>query len=117
NSEVIQLEGLLLEIEDDISDLVISSGAVIIHQLAIKAFHYSKKDVRSILFNLLSNAIKYRSPNRLPQVEIRSRQEGEFVVLEVEDNGLGLKEEEIPQVFQKYSRLHTQVEGTGLGMF
>ncbi|MGN9364476.1 hypothetical protein ACTMRF_14370, partial [Enterococcus faecium] len=41
----------------------------------------------SILQNLVSNAIKYRSPDRLPAIQINLTQNQEYIILEVIDNG------------------------------
>jgi signal transduction histidine kinase len=38
-------------------------------------------------------------------------------VLSVKDNGYGIKEEDIPKVFKMFKRLHTNTEGTGIGMY
>ncbi|MFN6946920.1 MAG: sensor histidine kinase, partial [Cytophagaceae bacterium] len=51
--------------------------------------NYPKKYAESLLFNLISNAIKYHSPKRIPQINIRSFEEDNWVCLEIKDNGLG----------------------------
>src|SRR5690606_38526329 len=78
---------------------------------------YSSKDLRSILFNLISNAIKYREPGRPPRVTVRTSQASGGILLEVEDNGSGIKKELFPRLFDKYYRINTAVGGTGLGLF
>jgi signal transduction histidine kinase len=39
------------------------------------------------------------------------------VVLTVQDNGLGLSESQQQRLFQAFQRLHTHVEGTGVGLY
>ena len=39
------------------------------------------------------------------------------MVLEVEDNGLGLSEAQQARLFGLFQRLHTHVEGTGVGLY
>ena len=39
------------------------------------------------------------------------------MVLEVEDNGLGLSEGQQARLFGLFQRLHTHVEGTGVGLY
>ncbi|NLX96207.1 MAG: PAS domain-containing protein [Rhodopirellula sp.] len=67
--------------------------------------------------NLLSNAVKYtRAGGR---VALGSRLDGEHVVFEVDDNGVGLSEEDCRQVFEKFYRVKKDKEmaaGTGLGL-
>ncbi|MDO7877629.1 PAS domain-containing sensor histidine kinase [Hymenobacter sp. ASUV-10] len=79
---------------------------------------FAEKNLRSVVYNLLSNAFKYRHPDRAPAVQLRARATDDHVVLEVQDNGLGLdlgQGEE--KLFAMFQRLHTHVEGTGVGLY
>ncbi len=78
---------------------------------------FSEKNLRSIVYNLVSNAIKYRSPNRSPKVSVQCRVEKEFMVLTVQDNGLGLNPEQQEHLFTMFQRFHDHVEGTGIGLY
>lgn len=76
-----------------------------------------KAYVDSILFNLVSNALKYRSPNRKLRIILRTSRVGNFICLEVQDNGLGINLEKYGKdVFSLYKRFHTHTEGKGLGL-
>lgn len=78
---------------------------------------FSKKNLRSILTNLLSNAIKYRSPDRDLIIRIATKKmEGAYILLTVQDNGLGIKKEDQGHIFEMYTRSHHHVEGLGMGM-
>jgi PAS domain S-box-containing protein len=77
----------------------------------------SPKTLRSVLYNLLSNAIKYRDPARPCQVVLRCRQLPGQLALDVQDNGLGLSEQQQGQLFRLFRRLHTHVEGSGVGLY
>ena len=79
------------------------------------------------LTNYVSNAIKYADPEKPERwVEVRGRLDGAEggprceLVIEVEDNGLGVPEEMREQLFTRFFRAHgetvTGVEGTGLGL-
>jgi signal transduction histidine kinase len=78
---------------------------------------FSPANLRSIVYNLLSNALKYRAPNRPAQVQVRAAQTEAGVVLTVQDNGLGMSEVQQRQLFGLFQRLHTHVEGTGVGLY
>ncbi|UOG74706.1 ATP-binding protein [Hymenobacter tibetensis] len=78
---------------------------------------FAEKNLRSIVYNLLSNAIKYRSPERVPQVFIRCHLAGEYAVLSVEDNGLGMHLTNETRLFGMFERLHDHVEGSGVGLY
>ena len=75
------------------------------------------RDLRSIVYNLLSNAVKYRHPDRAPEVRLRAARADGHVTLEVQDNGLGLTAPQQSQLFGIFRRLHTHVEGTGVGLY
>jgi signal transduction histidine kinase len=76
--------------------------------------------LRQVLTNLVNNAVKY-SPSG-GSINIRCRQRGsEHVVIEVIDHGLGIPQEQVGILFQKFSRVrtddHLRVQGTGLGLY
>nr|WP_281374863.1 PAS domain S-box protein [Sagittula marina] len=71
---------------------------------------------RSILRNLLSNALRYRDPSKPAlQVEVSARQDNTFVDFLVTDNGLGIPEDFLPEVFGLFKRLGDQ-GGSGIGL-
>jgi signal transduction histidine kinase len=78
---------------------------------------FSAKNLRSVVYNLLSNALKYQAPDRPPLVRIACEHVGPHFVLTVQDNGLGLSEQQQARLFQLFQRLHTHVEGTGVGLY
>ena len=80
---------------------------------------YSVKPmVHSILYNLITNAIKYKSDERRSQIKISAYNEGNYHVLDVTDNGLGIDLTKHRQnIFKLYKRFHTHKEGKGLGLY
>ena len=74
--------------------------------------------LESILKNLLHNALKYRAPDRSPLVHLSSARRGEFVVLTVADNGVGIDlTRNKNRLFSPFTRLTPQGEGAGLGLY
>lgn len=77
--------------------------------------------LRQIISNLLTNAIKYTQAGSVT-FSIRGETEGTTADLHfsVTDTGIGIREEDIDKMFEKYRRFdeakHRDVEGTGLGM-
>jgi len=73
---------------------------------------------REVLSNLISNAIKYNRPEG--KVYISAHEQGDRVVLEVEDTGLGVDEKEIPFIFEQFYRGKAKeirnMQGTGIGL-
>ncbi len=78
---------------------------------------FAEKNLRSIVFNLLSNAIKYRHPDRPPHISVRCYPVRHSTVLEVQDNGLGLHRGQQEKLFGLFQRLHSHVEGSGIGLY
>ncbi|MEK8086954.1 CHASE domain-containing protein [Aquabacterium sp. A3] len=79
--------------------------------------------LQQVLSNLLSNAIKYNRPGG--QVSVRAEllpRQGriaERLVVTVEDNGLGMSQAQVAQLFQPFNRLgreHSGTDGTGIGL-
>lgn len=78
----------------------------------------SEKSLRGIAFNLLSNAIKYRDPTRPPRIEVRAYAAADkMVAISVQDNGLGMDTHGRQKLFGMFERLHSHVEGSGIGLF
>ena len=78
---------------------------------------FAPASLRSIVYNLLSNALKYRDPTRPAQVWLRTEAQPGAIVLTVRDNGLGLTDSQQQRLFGVFQRLHTHVEGTGVGLY
>jgi signal transduction histidine kinase/serine phosphatase RsbU (regulator of sigma subunit)/anti-sigma regulatory factor (Ser/Thr protein kinase) len=72
--------------------------------------------IEKILLNLLSNAYKYTLEGR---IELRVRV-GETAVLEVSDTGVGIPEDELPRLFERFHRVSRargrSHEGSGIGL-
>jgi anti-sigma regulatory factor (Ser/Thr protein kinase) len=72
----------------------------------------------SILYNLISNAIKYRSLDRPLEITITAQEDGDYIRIDVVDNGIGLDVERYKEkLFGLYKRFHTHTEGKGIGLF
>ena len=78
--------------------------------------------IKQVAVNLLTNAVKYTHNGRVTlKVDGVKKDDGIFVMhMEVNDTGIGIREEEIPKIFMPYQRIDLEknhsIEGTGLGM-
>jgi PAS domain S-box-containing protein len=72
--------------------------------------------LRSILLNMLSNAIKYSNPEQLIHFRLLGQQE--WLIFEVEDQGIGIPREDQPYLFDPFHRGSnvSTIPGTGLGL-
>jgi signal transduction histidine kinase len=113
--------GLATVVEDVRLDLAPAIGAagtqLLVEVAPALLVSFSPANLRSVVYNLLSNAIKYCAPDRPSQVRVRAEQTPQTVVLTVQDNGLGMSDIQQRQLFGLFQRLHTHVEGTGVGLY
>jgi signal transduction histidine kinase len=77
---------------------------------------FDKRVVTLIVSNLISNAIKF-SP-RGPELRIKGWIEGGHILIRVADNGIGIPENELDKIFERYYRATTSsgIPGTGIGL-
>ncbi len=67
--------------------------------------------------NLIGNAVKYRRETEPPEIHISAQQEGRDWDFSVSDNGIGIEEEHLEQIFAPFKRLHgREIPGTGIGL-
>ena len=74
--------------------------------------------LQQVFMNLLSNGCKYNRPGG--HISIEGRQEGDEIVIDISDNGIGMAPEDAAQLFQPFKRVmssSTYIEGTGLGLY
>jgi PAS domain S-box-containing protein len=116
-AEVVDLAALVEDVRLDLAPELIQGATLTLDLAACPTVAFSAKNLRSIIYNLLSNGLKYRAPERLPVVQLRCHRYEHDVVLEVQDNGLGLDEVQQRQLFRMFQRLHSHVEGSGVGLY
>ena len=116
-AERVSFKEIAEDVKEDINGMIEESGTVIEEECLVPSILYPRNNLRSILYNLLSNAVKYRCPDRQPKISIKTYQENGYVILRVEDNGLGISKQQQPKMFSMFKRFHSHVEGTGVGLY
>jgi two-component system phosphate regulon sensor histidine kinase PhoR len=75
--------------------------------------------ITNVIYNLLDNAVKYTGEN--PNIQIRTYNKGEQLLLEIQDNGIGISKQHHKMIFEKFYRVPTgnlhSVRGYGLGLY
>ncbi len=70
-----------------------------------------------IIFNLLSNAFKFTLEGK---VTVSLKAEGDFAVMKISDTGIGIPEDELPNLFTRFHRVQgaggRTFEGSGIGL-
>ncbi len=74
----------------------------------------------NVIFNLMDNAVKYKSPDRDLHLIVTTRDEGHNLIISIQDNGIGIRRDDLKKIFDKFYRVHTgnrhDVKGFGLGL-
>nr|MBP7478093.1 HAMP domain-containing histidine kinase [Chitinophagales bacterium] len=82
-------------------------------------FNGDKFHFTNVVSNLLDNAIKYSK--LIPKVQINTYLKNNSLVLEIIDEGIGIKETELAKLFEKFYRVSTgdvhNVKGFGIGLY
>ncbi len=74
--------------------------------------------MKTVFGNLFSNAVKYhRIPQEDPYIKVTYDEKPGAVVLSVEDNGQGIRPENLERIFDMFYRASTHSDGTGLGLY
>jgi signal transduction histidine kinase len=66
--------------------------------------------------NLIENAMKFMGDQQEPRIEIGSKKSGSETVCYVRDNGIGIDAKHHDKIFDLFSRLNPEIEGTGVGL-
>ena len=75
----------------------------------------------NVIFNLLDNAVKYRREEVPPELTVTTvNPDEDHIQITVQDNGIGMKREDLKKIFEKFYRVSTgnrhDVKGFGLGL-
>ncbi len=82
----------------------------------IPTFTGNSQKIEQVLINLIVNAAQAIPDDRKGLITLRTRMEGEDVVIEVEDNGKGMDEKTMKQIFDPFFTTKRTRGGTGLGL-
>lgn len=76
------------------------------------------KRLHQVIFNLVSNAVKYSAEGG--QIQICTREEAQVSILTVEDQGIGIPQEDLPLIFERFYRTdrsrNRKTGGAGIGL-
>ncbi len=73
-----------------------------------------------VINNIINNAIKYMNADRRGQINIRIKDVGDFIQVEIEDNGKGISAHDLPYIFDRFYRTdssrNSATGGSGIGL-
>lgn len=98
-----------------------NGGTIVTHLEATDPVIFADEmHITNVVFNLMDNAVKYKRNDEALRLTVRTWNEPGKFCLSVQDNGIGIKKENLKRVFDRFYRVHTgnlhDVKGFGLGL-
>lgn len=116
NATRVNIEEISKNVLDALRNEIKNNNVKVITNFQTSEILFPRNNLRSVVYNLIHNAIKFRD-QKTPVIKIFTYKEEEHVILKVEDNGIGIAQEDQKSIFNKSVRIHPHIEGTGLGLF
>jgi len=119
--EAVDVHELLAEAKEnfDINQLEQGGSIQLDLQAGTPVIHADPVHVTNVVYNLLDNAVKYC--DQKPQITVRTSNDKKGLLIEIADNGIGMKREDLKMIFDKFYRVPTgnlhNVKGFGLGLY
>ncbi|SIR36028.1 PAS domain-containing sensor histidine kinase [Maribacter ulvicola] len=115
----IDLNSKILDTCENLASFISNNSATIENNIPV---NFKVKSVPayldSILTNFLTNAVKYKSPDRNPLIILNAEKKGNYSVLTITDNGLGIDLEKYGEkIFGMYKTFHDHKDARGIGLY
>lgn len=114
--EKVDLTKIIKIVKEDLSSKISATNAKITSSKLPELTGY-KTELQLLFQNLLANAINYRHPDRNPEIRISCFPDEHFYHFSVSDNGIGIEEKDMKQIFEIFCRVNKKDnKGTGVGL-
>lgn len=113
----LDLNAIVYNVLSDIQlDIDNALAEIVVHDLP--SVNGCSVGIRQLFQNLIGNAVKFKKPGRSLRVDVIPVPHPDKVVIEIRDNGIGMRKEHLDTIFHIFSRLPTEeeYEGTGIGL-
>lgn len=121
NKREINLRNFLYDCVEALeSDVKKAGGSLYLHYIIKDTFIYADPEkLMRVFINIIENAIKYRSHAPI-EIVILANQDDDGVFINISDNGIGLPEEDLKRVFERFYRSdksrNLNIKGSGIGL-
>ncbi len=115
HKEEIDLNLLITQSIHEVSPIANKSNVSILYQEKTIMAYCDRDKIAQVLINLLTNAIK----SSATEIQIISQTESGFIRIAVKDNGIGIPNENLEQIFSSFFQIQTKssnIKGSGLGL-
>ena len=107
-------EDLLFELEEE------GIGFIYYHEITEGVYVYlDHEQLRRVISNIISNAVKYMDKD-VPVITFRIRDADDYIQVEISDNGMGISEKDLPNIFERLYRADASRTsyrgGSGIGL-
>lgn len=102
----------------NLDNAIVESGAKL-RSTSLPTILGNETQLIQLFQNLIGNSIKFVNPTIRPEVSISATLQGDqYWLFEVRDNGIGIPEDRLDQIFESFQRLHSskQYPGSGIGL-
>ncbi len=113
------LQQTTAKIIDSLQGEIKKSNAIITVDFSLAPHIYCPSSyIKSILHNLISNSLKYKASDRIPEINIHSKSNGDSMIISVSDNGLGIDlNRHQKNLFKIRKVFHDHPDSKGFGLF
>jgi len=114
----VNIQGLLEQVELMLFDNISSVRAQIKKKDLPNSIWGDETKLKQLFLNLISNALKFRRSDVLPIITITCAESTAEYLFSVQDNGIGMKQENTDKIFKVFERLNSDqfYEGSGIGL-
>lgn len=124
NMNINELHNLSLLLENTLEDFaLLASEKDIKISSDIEKDHFTlfdKQRIHQVILNILDNAVKYTEKGGEINISLRKNQKSDFIIIEIADTGIGISQDQIEKVFERFYRTDKAKEikasGSGLGL-
>ena len=117
NVKTLRFQPIIEKLTSEYTREMAASHASVHTDFQVESIRYGESYLNSIIRNLVSNAIKYQAEERPLELHLETHRQDNYVVLRVQDNGIGMDIKKYEQVlFKPFRRFTHQKTGKGIGL-
>jgi K+-sensing histidine kinase KdpD len=119
SATVVDLDDVLPEVLAALRTEIDRSGAEVAVDGPLPAAVGNYEAIRQVVLNLIDNALKFAAPGTAAKIRVRAERLGgipPLLKVHIEDNGIGIREEDRRRIFEPFQRADAPAKGSGLGL-
>lgn len=113
----VSLDYILVEVKQDMEAEFVNNEKKLTIQENLPVIKADREFTKQIFRNLISNAAKFGKPDQTLIIEVSAKRKKDFVEISVRDNGIGISKDNLPFLFNEFTKVVSNTEGSGLGLY